>query len=386
MRKLHLLTSCVVILFLFGSACRRDRSQVFESGVLKLNASVDVRMVEVDSELKSAMLAPIADDFWIYIYQEEILEDGFPLQYKELPTELELPAGDYQIYAANIRPEDVSLPTRDPAAGFLFEDEINVTITAGETSQAQLNASLSVASVEVVFESSFTDLYSDYSATIAGIIFDATNSEIVYLEAGNVLVVTLTYTDNGETITKNLETTQAIAAADAWVLSFTGSGSGVASTAGQVGFSLSVLEQETPQTASWEIVAGESGSTSSEDGTLEHPYSVETARSLQDGSKVWVQGYIVGNILGSTSVTTDYTTASDSNIAIAEVAGETDLSKMLFVELDGSTLTAREALGLSATSGTSLGYLVKLNGTLESYYSNPGLKGINTASEFVIIE
>lgn len=126
-----------------------------------------------------------------------------------------------------------------------------------------------------------------------------------------------------------------------------------------------------------------------EGGTKEDPYTVEEAIGIQDGSTAWVEGYIVGFIVygDPVTVTNDPTQfASDTNIAIATSADETDTSKMLYVQLSGTDSEARTQLGLSSTSGGSLGYKVKLNGELKNYFGDhAGLKGISSADEFEII-
>ncbi|MFV0365574.1 MAG: DUF6359 domain-containing protein [Mangrovibacterium sp.] len=82
---------------------------------------------------------------------------------------------------------------------------------------------------------------------------------------------------------------------------------------------------------------------------------------------------------------TDYLEAADSNIAIASAKGETNIENMLFVELPSSSAGIRSALGINATSGASLNYQVKLKGVLETYYSRSGLRGVNGADEYEIV-
>ncbi len=124
-------------------------------------------------------------------------------------------------------------------------------------------------------------------------------------------------------------------------------------------------------------------------GTKDAPYTVEEAIGIQDGSNAWVEGYIVGFIVYGTptTVTKDASQfTSDTNIAIATSPDETDTDKMIYVQLSGTGSAARTQLGLSSTSGASLGKHVKLNGSLANYFgAHAGLKGVSTAEQFEII-
>ncbi|MFV0365283.1 MAG: DUF6359 domain-containing protein [Mangrovibacterium sp.] len=128
------------------------------------------------------------------------------------------------------------------------------------------------------------------------------------------------------------------------------------------------------------------------DGTNANPYSCGQVINTiaQDKTSAWVKGYVVGNVVyGSpNTVVTDpsATGATDTNIAIAESADETDMTKMVLVQLSGVDSDARTNLGLVATSGAIMGKEVKLYGTLENYFSQAGLKGIQTTEQFEILE
>ncbi|MDI2587546.1 endonuclease [Psychrobacillus sp. NEAU-3TGS] len=92
---------------------------------------------------------------------------------------------------------------------------------------------------------------------------------------------------------------------------------------------------------------------------------------------VSVVGYIVGYIRSETSVTP--TANDDVNFAIASSANETDVSKMLYVQL---TAAYRAEFGLKAKPG-NLGKKVQISGSLEKYFGNhAGLKS-PTAISFV---
>ncbi|QFF98073.1 endonuclease/exonuclease/phosphatase [Psychrobacillus glaciei] len=92
---------------------------------------------------------------------------------------------------------------------------------------------------------------------------------------------------------------------------------------------------------------------------------------------VSVEGYIVGYVKSEISVTP--TATDDVNFAIASSANETDLSKMIYVQL---TASYRAEFGLKAKPG-NLGKKVQISGSLEKYFGNhAGLK-TPTAISFV---
>ncbi|MFK5708057.1 chitobiase/beta-hexosaminidase C-terminal domain-containing protein [Lysinibacillus boronitolerans] len=94
-------------------------------------------------------------------------------------------------------------------------------------------------------------------------------------------------------------------------------------------------------------------------------------------SNVTVEGYIVGFAKSETSYSV--IADSDTNIAIADTPGETDVTKMLYIQLPSSY---RANFGLF-TNPSNLGKKVKITGSLEKYFSNhAGLKS-PTSMEFV---
>jgi len=115
-------------------------------------------------------------------------------------------------------------------------------------------------------------------------------------------------------------------------------------------------------------------------GTTYSPYTVTQAITIQDNSVAFVQGYIVGQPTGSSTVVT--TATGDTAIAIADSVGETDTTKMLFVQLPTTPASLRADLGLK-TNPTVLGKLVKIVGNLTPYFTpHPGLKN-TSAYEWV---
>lgn len=86
-------------------------------------------------------------------------------------------------------------------------------------------------------------------------------------------------------------------------------------------------------------------------------------------SDVTVEGYIVGFAKSETSYVVEAET--DTNIAIADTPGETDVTKMLYIQLPSSY---RAEFGLKTNPG-NLGKKVVITGSLEKYFGNhAGLK------------
>lgn len=84
---------------------------------------------------------------------------------------------------------------------------------------------------------------------------------------------------------------------------------------------------------------------------------------------VTVEGYIVGYAKSETSYVVE--AGDDNNIAIADTPGETDVTKMLYIQL---TASYRSEFGLK-TNPSNLGKKVVITGSLEKYFSNhAGLK------------
>ena len=108
------------------------------------------------------------------------------------------------------------------------------------------------------------------------------------------------------------------------------------------------------------------------EGTEESPYTVEEAIANQGAFK-WVEGYIVGyvNGLGIADAAFGVPTEAQTEILIAASATETNTANCLPVQLPSGAV--RTGLELFANP-TNLGKSVKLYGSLEAYFGQPGLK------------
>jgi len=110
------------------------------------------------------------------------------------------------------------------------------------------------------------------------------------------------------------------------------------------------------------------------DGSFEFPFNVAAAIGNNEGSGVWVQGYIVG--VRETDVDpfeNNFNTPfrTNSNIMLADSPDETNTSALLMVQLPIGDV--RDAINL-VDNPENLGENVKLRGNLAAYFGVPGLR------------
>lgn len=96
---------------------------------------------------------------------------------------------------------------------------------------------------------------------------------------------------------------------------------------------------------------------------------VVDATNNQDGRTVTLTGVVVGQPINSSSIRTDSFT-NDYAVAIADKENETDVSKMLYVQIPSAY---RESFGL-LSNPSLVGESIEVTGELLSYYSHPGMK------------
>lgn len=111
-------------------------------------------------------------------------------------------------------------------------------------------------------------------------------------------------------------------------------------------------------------------------GSKKTPFTIAEAQVNPGRTNVWVEGFIVGSSSGSTM--NNFTPevgegASNSNIVLADISGEVDITKMMPVELGSGNI--RNALNLKENPA-NLNKKVKIRGNLDTYYRVSGLKSI----------
>ena len=106
-------------------------------------------------------------------------------------------------------------------------------------------------------------------------------------------------------------------------------------------------------------------------GTQEKPYTISDLAKLGNpGTKAWVIGYIIGEINNNELSTSGF--ANNSNIALADTKEET--KKYAPIQLPSGNV--RTDLNL-VDNPSNLGKKVALYGSLDAYFSLPGVKGVS---------
>ena len=103
------------------------------------------------------------------------------------------------------------------------------------------------------------------------------------------------------------------------------------------------------------------------------PLSVTAALGQQDGSTQTVRGHVVGQPTASDTVVTSGF-PNDYAIAIAATQGESDTSKILYVQVPSAL---RSQWGL-ASNPDLMGQQVDITGALAAYFSHPGVKSTSS--------
>lgn len=378
MRKHFILLLTILLAF---AACKSKHSAQVSDGYFELAASIE-SLQELSTVVQQRSID--SQEFLVYIYNKNgNVIAGYPKVFGEMATRVTLTPGEYQVKVFSEAPEDFPYPTTDEF--WVYNGESSFIIEADEVTSVKITANLLTSKVQLLPSDEFCLAYPDYEFNLSGITLDASSNKAIYVEGGKKLKITLSYTENDEKIYKTYTTTDVIPRGVEVTINFNYKGASMVT--GDAGFEIIVDSSLGSYNIDWDIDDGEitDGNSTDEKGGELNPYTVEEAKLIQDSSEAWVEGFIVGFVKGSSTVTANYLEAEDSNVAIASKAGETDITKMLFVELQASSANVRSILGISSTSGESLGYFVKFKGNLEKYFSRDGLKGISTDDEYEII-
>jgi len=123
----------------------------------------------------------------------------------------------------------------------------------------------------------------------------------------------------------------------------------------------------------------EEGNKPTDHSTLEKPYTVSEAVAAGSGNE-YVKGFIVGSVEGqvlSSGAHFSTENAVATNIILAESASETDVTKVMAVQLPSGT-DIRTKLNIKDNAG-NLGKEVVLYGSIENYFGQLGLKTVTFA-------
>ena len=140
----------------------------------------------------------------------------------------------------------------------------------------------------------------------------------------------------------------------------------------QYGVRIDDIKLTTSDQTSSPIIDKEQGGGGDVGGTEDNPYNVTQAIANQGASK-WVEGYIVGYVNGMSASDAAFgvPTEAQTEILIAASATETKVENCLPVQLPAGAI--RTGLEIFANP-TNLGKSVKLYGSLEAYFGQPGMR------------
>lgn len=374
------LLSFLFALLLFSS-CKFESGAVIGSGYLELKTSREALQELSGNSTKNTD----TDKYLVYIYnQNNKLISGYPKVYGEMAKQVTLTTGQYTVKVYSTSPNDFPFPTQEESNAWVYFGMQSFTIASDEVSKVDIKTGLLTSKLLLDLSEDFCLGYPDYTFNISGVLLHAQNKNAVFVEGGKKIQIILSYTENSKKVYRTFKSEEPLPLGEVVTMHFDYEGGSL--EVGDSNFNITTDSEMGASDIYWNINDGELSDKDpvAEKGGIYNPYNVTEARAKQDGSEVWVQGYIVGYIKSSITIISDYSEAKDSNIAIALEPGETDPEKMLFVEL-GANSDVRTDLGISSTKGASLGYLVKLKGILETYYTKAGLKGVSKKEEYEVV-
>jgi len=150
-------------------------------------------------------------------------------------------------------------------------------------------------------------------------------------------------------------------------------------------FSVTINATNNKETTTQNFKIKVGGSAPEGNGTKENPYNVAGAIAHQVGAGKWVQGFIVGYIRVPASGPAEWvfsaegcdgTENTNTNLILAGSASETNKEKCIPVQLPSGAI--RNGLNLM-DHPTLVGEEVLMYGSLEAYFSVPGLKSVTYA-------
>ncbi|WEG11864.1 DUF6359 domain-containing protein [Pullulanibacillus sp. KACC 23026] len=116
------------------------------------------------------------------------------------------------------------------------------------------------------------------------------------------------------------------------------------------------------------LIAGNQAQAATTDGAM--TVAEALASNANDGSTGTVEGYIVAHATGSKMANFSAAFSNDYNVLIADSPDETDLNKMMDVQL--KTASDRSEFGLH-TNSDNIGKKIEVTGSFSSYNSFPGI-------------
>ncbi|MBQ2440925.1 MAG: hypothetical protein II502_01880, partial [Paludibacteraceae bacterium] len=142
-------------------------------------------------------------------------------------------------------------------------------------------------------------------------------------------------------------------------------------------------KKDDPKDGTGTNTGGNSDVQTTGDGTRSNPFTVEDVIALNrlesNKENVWVKGVIVGQAiktLKETEFQPPFTGEAGTNIVLAAKAGETNITKIIPIQLPSGKV--RNGLNLPQ-NGENLSKTVLLYGSLGAYFKQAGVKNVTYA-------
>ena len=250
---------------------------------------------------------------------------------------------------------NTSFSTSDSWNTTSFED---LAFTGTETTSDQITVSLAgdANSKRVAYIASMTVYYkTDESGSEEAVVSLKLDQTSLKLNKGTTATLTATVENSEDPITWSSDKPSVATIANGVV---TAVGKGTATITASVG--------EVKATCSVEVIEITGA------GTEENPYTATDiiTLGLNDKTNAWVEGYIIGVMENNKLVAN--TTSTNSNIVLADAADE----KENYVPVALPSGSIRTALNIVENS-SNLGKKVAVYGTLETYFTRPGVKSVS---------
>ena len=351
------LTAVFMFSFLF-SACEKGPGDDPEAGKGRLRLKFYANPSEVS---KVSMELPDTNDFLLTIRKEngDIVFDGL---YCDAEEEFSLDAGSYHVY---VRSSDFTVPAFSEPQ---FGDEQCTVVPAGGDASVHLQCRQINSGVRLDVSPDFLTEYPGgvlFLQSDAGrLMYAYTEKRIAYFKPGSVSLVMM---NEGK---ENVLLTRVLAAQEVMTLRVAVSHSDRA----EKGISISLDTTRIWLDESF-VIGGEDNKGAAHDNAL----TVSQAKASIGMKDVWVNGFIVGGDLTSSSASFNPPFESATNLIIAARKSVSSRESCIAVQLPSGDV--RDMLNL-AEHPEMLGREVCLNGDIvESYF---GLVGLKNVSDYVL--
>jgi len=238
-------------------------------------------------------------------------------------------------------------------------------VVAGETCEVQIVCKQENCGVRIIFSEEFKQSCTTYNMHVSGacgsLDYDSTTSDTWgFFNPGQTTLALWTDQSLFGSVTKELTA--------GYMYSFLVEETGNTQDNVEPAFTISVDTTRTWTSDVWNDL----GITSNKGTEQETAYSVAEARNLESGlTDTWVCGYIVGYYASVQSFMPGGTD-SETNLALADNAGETVKSNTLSIKIQDGAI--RDELNLSSNPGNLYRKVWIKGRTIDSYFGEPGLE------------